>query len=154
VRSSDFRCSADCGHNAASRRRKPREKTIRTPCRLVGQSSQGHCNKAYSFFRLGAGATLRRHRPDRFVLRNADHTGDRLIDHVDDRVFDNRYAFSWRSLAIFDADPAVAPSVGAVVASSEGVHNFKMVRLFTMEEVIGIRKKRIELQGSYSPPDK
>jgi hypothetical protein len=48
--------------------------------------------------------------------------------------------------------PAVAPSVGAVVASSDGVHNFKMVRLFTMEEVIGIRKKRIELQKSYSPP--
>jgi hypothetical protein len=34
----------------------------------------------------------------------------------------------------------------------DGVHNFKMVRLFTMEEVIGIRKKRIELQKSYSPP--
>ncbi|MFZ2079413.1 MAG: GYD domain-containing protein [Xanthobacteraceae bacterium] len=56
------------------------------------------------------------------------------------------------ALAIFDADPAVAPSVGAVVASSDGVHNFKMVRLFTMDEVIGIRKKKIELQKSYSPP--
>ena len=56
------------------------------------------------------------------------------------------------ALAIFDADPAVAASVGAVVASSDGVHNFKMTRLFTMEEVIAIRKKRIELQGSYSPP--
>ena len=58
------------------------------------------------------------------------------------------------ALAIFDADPTVAASVGAVVASSDGVHNFKMVRLFTMEEGIGIRKKRIELQRSYSPPDK
>ena len=56
------------------------------------------------------------------------------------------------ALAIFDADPGVAASVGAVVASSDGVHNFKMVRLFTMDEVIGIRKKRIELQKSYSPP--
>ena len=56
------------------------------------------------------------------------------------------------ALAIFDADPGVAASVGAVVASSDGVHNFKMERLFTMEEVIGIRKKRIELQKSYSPP--
>jgi hypothetical protein len=26
------------------------------------------------------------------------------------------------------------------------------VRLFSMDEVIGIRKKRIELQKSYSPP--
>ena len=56
--------------------------------------------------------------------------------------------------ALANADPAVAASVGAVIASSDGVHNFKMVRLFTMEEVIGIRKKRIELQGSYIPPDK
>ena len=56
------------------------------------------------------------------------------------------------SLASFDADPTVAASVGAVAASSDGVHNFKMVRLFTMEEVIGIRKKRIELKGHYSPP--
>ena len=58
------------------------------------------------------------------------------------------------AIAIFDCDPAAAASVGAVIASSDGVHSFKMVRLFTMEEVIGIRKKRIELQGSYSPPDK
>jgi hypothetical protein len=36
-------------------------------------------------------------------------------------------------IAIFDVDPAVAPSIGAIVASSDGVHNFKMVRLFTME---------------------
>jgi uncharacterized protein with GYD domain len=56
------------------------------------------------------------------------------------------------AIAIFDADPTVAPSVGAVVASSDGVQNFKMVRLFTMEEVIGIRQKRIQLQSSYKPP--
>ena len=56
------------------------------------------------------------------------------------------------AIAIFDVDPAVAPSVGAVVASSDGVQNFKMTRLFTMEEVISIRKKRIELQSSYKPP--
>jgi hypothetical protein len=56
------------------------------------------------------------------------------------------------AIAIFDAEPAVAPAVGAVVASSDGVQNFKMVRLFTMEEVMGIRKKRIELQSSYKQP--
>jgi uncharacterized protein with GYD domain len=56
------------------------------------------------------------------------------------------------AMAIFDADPAVAPSVGAVVASSDGVHNFKMVRLFTMEEVTSIRQKRVQLQSSYNPP--
>jgi uncharacterized protein with GYD domain len=55
-------------------------------------------------------------------------------------------------IAIFDADPAVAPAVGAVVASSDGVYNFKMQRLFTMEEMIGVRQKRIQLQSSYKPP--
>ena len=56
------------------------------------------------------------------------------------------------AIAIFDAEPAVAPAVGAVVASSDGVQNFKMVRLFAMEEVIGIRQKRIQLQSSYKSP--
>jgi uncharacterized protein with GYD domain len=55
-------------------------------------------------------------------------------------------------MAIFDADPTVAPSIGAVVASTDGVHNFKMLRLFTMEEVTSMRQKRIQLQGSYKPP--
>jgi uncharacterized protein with GYD domain len=40
----------------------------------------------------------------------------------------------------------------AVVASSDGVHNVRAQRLFTMEEVIAIRQKRIKLQGSYRPP--
>ena len=62
--------------------------------KIARQSS--HHNKAYSFFRLRAGATLRGRRPNRFVLRNTDHAGDRLIDHVDDRVFDDRRALSWR----------------------------------------------------------
>ena len=52
-------------------------------------------HKAYLFFRLGAGATLGTRRPNRFVLRNADYTGDRLIDNVDDGVFDKRQALSW-----------------------------------------------------------
>jgi hypothetical protein len=56
------------------------------------------------------------------------------------------------AMAIFDADPAVAPCVGAVVASSDGIQNFKMVRLFTMEEVNSLRQKRVQLQSSYRPP--
>ena len=46
-------------------------------------------------------------------------------------------------MAIFDADPAVAPAVGTVVATSDGVHNFKMQRLFTLKEVTGMRQKRV-----------
>jgi hypothetical protein len=50
--------------------------------------------------------------------------------------------------AVIDVGQNIRPlgehrPVGAVVASSDGVPNFKMVRLFTMEEVISIRQKRI-----------
>ena len=56
------------------------------------------------------------------------------------------------SMAIVDVDPGVGAAVAAVIASSDGICNVKTQRLFSMEEVIGIQKKRIELQKSYSPP--
>ena len=58
------------------------------------------------------------------------------------------------AMVIVDVDRIVAPAIAAVVASSDRVHNVKAHRIYTMEEVIAIRKKRIELQGSYSPPGK
>ena len=56
------------------------------------------------------------------------------------------------AMVIIDVDRIVAPAIAAVVASSDGVHNVKAHRIYTMEEVTAIRKKRIELQASYSPP--
>jgi uncharacterized protein with GYD domain len=56
------------------------------------------------------------------------------------------------AMAIIDVDPGVGAAIAAVVASSDGVHNVKAQRLFSMDEVIAIRKKRIQLQASYSPP--
>jgi len=56
------------------------------------------------------------------------------------------------AMVIVDVDPGVGAAIAAVVASSDGVRNVKAQRLFTMDEVIGIRKKTIELQASYSPP--
>ena len=55
-------------------------------------------------FRLGTDAALRlrtgrnrSRRPNHFVLSNNDHAGDRLLDHVDDRVLDRHlYHLSWR----------------------------------------------------------
>jgi hypothetical protein len=55
-------------------------------------------------------------------------------------------------MAIFDIDPAAAPAVVGVVASSDGVQNVKMQRLFSGDEVIAIRQKRAQLQGSYRAP--
>ena len=56
------------------------------------------------------------------------------------------------AMVIIDVDRIVAPAIAAVVASSDGVHNVKAHRIYTMEEVTAIRKKRVELQTSYSPP--
>jgi len=50
------------------------------------------------------------------------------------------------AMVIVDVDPGVGAAIAAVVASSDGVRNVKAQRLFTMDEVIGIRKKRIELR--------
>ena len=55
-------------------------------------------------------------------------------------------------MAIVDVEPGVGAAVAAVIASSDGVRNVKTQRLFSMDEVIGIRKQRIKLQASYSPP--
>jgi uncharacterized protein with GYD domain len=50
------------------------------------------------------------------------------------------------------ASSGVAAAITAVVASSDGVQNVKSQRLFSMEEITAIRKKRVELQASYKPP--
>lgn len=57
-------------------------------------------------------------------------------------------------MVIFDIDPAVAPAVVAVAASSDAVHNIKMQRLFTTEEMMAIHAKRVELQAAYAAPGK
>jgi uncharacterized protein with GYD domain len=55
------------------------------------------------------------------------------------------------AMLIVDVDPGVAPAI-AVIVSSDGVHNVRAQRLFTMDEVNAIRQKRIQLQASYRPP--
>jgi hypothetical protein len=55
-------------------------------------------------------------------------------------------------MVIVDVDPGVGAAIAAVVASSDGVQNVKSQRLFSMDEVLAIRKKRVQLQASYSPP--
>ena len=48
------------------------------------------------------------------------------------------------AMVIFDIDPAVAPAIVAVAASSDAVHNIKMQRLFTTDEMMAIRAKRVQ----------
>ena len=58
------------------------------------------------------------------------------------------------AMVIFEADPAVAPAIAGVAASSDGGSNVKMQRLLSGDEVRAIRQKRVELQKSYRPPGK
>ncbi len=57
------------------------------------------------------------------------------------------------TMVIFEAsDPAVAPALAGVAASSDGVTNVKLQRLLTRDEARAARQKRVELQKSYRPP--
>lgn len=56
------------------------------------------------------------------------------------------------AMAIIDVDPASAPAVVGVLASSDGVQNVKAQRLFTGEEVMAVRQKRAQLRGAYRAP--
>ena len=56
------------------------------------------------------------------------------------------------AMVIFDIDPAVAPAIVAVAAASDATHNIKMQRLFTGDEMMAIRAKRVELQAAYAAP--
>lgn len=56
------------------------------------------------------------------------------------------------AMVIFDADPAVAPAIMATTAASDALHNVKFQRLFTGEEMMAIRAKRVELQAAYAAP--
>jgi len=56
------------------------------------------------------------------------------------------------AMVIFDADHVGAPAVTGVAASTDGLRNVKVQRLFSREEVVAIRQKRTEIQGSYKTP--
>jgi uncharacterized protein with GYD domain len=56
------------------------------------------------------------------------------------------------AMVILDADSGVGATIAAVVASSDGVQNVKGHRLYSTDEMMAMRKKRVQLQGSYTPP--
>ena len=56
------------------------------------------------------------------------------------------------AMIIFDADPIAAGAITGVGASTDGLHNIKVQRLFTRDEVVAIRQKRVQIQASFKPP--
>jgi uncharacterized protein with GYD domain len=58
-------------------------------------------------------------------------------------------------LAIIDVpDPAAAAAISGVVTAGGAVHNVKLTRLLTQEEVTHVRQTAAKLRGSYKPPGK
>jgi hypothetical protein len=56
-------------------------------------------------------------------------------------------------MVIFDVtDPAMAPAITGVAVSADTIQNVQMTRLFTMEEIAGIRQKARQIRGAYKPP--
>jgi uncharacterized protein with GYD domain len=56
-------------------------------------------------------------------------------------------------MVIFDVpDPAMAPAISGVAVSSGSVQNVKLTRLFTMDEIKGIRQNAAKIRGAYKPP--
>ncbi len=56
-------------------------------------------------------------------------------------------------MVIFDVtDPAMAPAMTGVAVSAGTIHHVELTRLFTMEEVKGLREKANKIRGAYKPP--
>jgi uncharacterized protein with GYD domain len=56
-------------------------------------------------------------------------------------------------LVIFDvADPDMAVAICGVAVSAGAMQNPQMTRLFTMEEIAGVRRKAKQISGAYKPP--
>ncbi|WJR74833.1 GYD domain-containing protein [Bradyrhizobium sp. NP1] len=56
-------------------------------------------------------------------------------------------------LVIFDVpDPSAAPAVSGVVVAAGTIHNAKLTRLFTQDEITKVRHTASKLRTAYSPP--
>lgn len=56
-------------------------------------------------------------------------------------------------LTIFDVpDPSAAPAIVGVVVAAGTLHNVKLTRLLTQEEVMQVRQKANKLRAAYTPP--
>ena len=58
-------------------------------------------------------------------------------------------------LVIIDVpDPSAAAAITGVVVASGALHNVKLTRLMTQDEVMQVRQKASQLRGAYKAPSK
>jgi hypothetical protein len=51
-------------------------------------------------------------------------------------------------------DPSAAPAMTGVVVESGALHNVKLIRLWTQDEIKQVREKASKLRGAYKAPGK
>ena len=57
------------------------------------------------------------------------------------------------ALVIFDVpDPASAPAISGVAVAGGGVHNVRLMRLLSQDEVIAVRQTAAKIRGAYKKP--
>jgi hypothetical protein len=56
------------------------------------------------------------------------------------------------ALAIIDVEPQAAAAICSLVTSGGAVQNVQLQRLYTMDEITGLRQKAKELSAHYKPP--
>jgi uncharacterized protein with GYD domain len=56
------------------------------------------------------------------------------------------------AMVIFDADPVAGAAITGVAASTDGLRNVKLLRLFTRDEVVAVRQKRAQIHDSFKAP--
>src|SRR5271166_748471 len=55
-------------------------------------------------------------------------------------------------MIFYVSDPAMASAICGVAVSSGTIHNVQLTRLFTRDEIVGIRQKARQIRGAYKPP--
>lgn len=59
------------------------------------------------------------------------------------------------AMVIFDVpDPAAAAAISGIAVAAGAVHNVKLTRLLTQDEVVHVRQTASKLRSTYSPPGK
>lgn len=49
-------------------------------------------------------------------------------------------------------DAMAAPAIGGVIMAGGAVENYRLTRLMTPDEVVGVRRKAAQLKAAYAPP--
>jgi uncharacterized protein with GYD domain len=80
---------------------------------------------------------------------------DQLLEAAGGKVVDMYHtsATGPGALVIFDVpDPEMAPAITGVATAAGTIHNPRLTRLYTMDEIKSVRQKAARIHGAYRAP--